>query len=101
MRGECFFCDVKNLSPTFGKVRFDDHLELSIVGLVALLAHHSRIASFGVRQPHCRTSRTHDQARVMPLTRLDTRMLCVLVGRDNFSIHVSLISVATIPTESK
>ncbi|WP_322815970.1 hypothetical protein, partial [Chloroflexus sp.] len=52
---------------------------LSRAGLVALLAHHPRVATFGVRQPCCRASRTHDLARVRSLTRLVTRMPGVLV----------------------
>ncbi|MEJ5343896.1 MAG: hypothetical protein WHS83_03185 [Chloroflexus sp.] len=51
----------------------------SRAALVALLAHHPRGASFGVRQPCCRTSRAHDLARVTSLTRLVTRMPGVLV----------------------
>ncbi|MGQ9614210.1 hypothetical protein, partial [Chloroflexus sp.] len=46
---------------------------------VALLAHHPRVASFGVRQPYCRASRTHDLARATSLTRLVTWIPGVLV----------------------
>jgi hypothetical protein len=41
---------------------------LSRAGLVALLTHHPRVATFGVRQPCCCASRTHDLARVRSLT---------------------------------
>ncbi len=51
----------------------------SLVGLVALPARHARVASFGVRQPCCRTSRARDMARVRPLTMLVTEIRCVLV----------------------
>ncbi|WP_322817286.1 hypothetical protein, partial [Chloroflexus sp.] len=47
--------------------------------LVALLAHHPRVASFRVRQPCCRASRAHDLACAMSLTRLVTWMPGVLV----------------------
>jgi hypothetical protein len=51
----------------------------SLAGLVALPAHHARVAKFGVRQPCCRASRACDLARVRSLTRLVTRMPGVLV----------------------
>ncbi|MGQ9482169.1 MAG: hypothetical protein ACUVSZ_12385 [Chloroflexus sp.] len=51
----------------------------SRAGLVALLAHHPLVASFGVRQPCCRASHAHDLVRVTSLTRLVTRMPGVLV----------------------
>ncbi|MGQ9483328.1 MAG: hypothetical protein ACUVSZ_18435 [Chloroflexus sp.] len=51
----------------------------SRAGLAALLAHHLRVASFGVRQPRCRASRAHDLVRVTSLTRLVTRRPGVLV----------------------
>ncbi|MGQ9742011.1 MAG: hypothetical protein ACUVSO_13885, partial [Chloroflexus sp.] len=51
----------------------------SRAGLAALLAHHPRVASLGVRQPCCRASRAHDLARATSLTRLVTRMPGVLV----------------------
>jgi hypothetical protein len=47
--------------------------------LIALPARHARVAKFGVRQPCCRTSRAHDPARGLPLTRLVTRMPWVLI----------------------
>ncbi|MEJ5346854.1 MAG: hypothetical protein WHS83_18235 [Chloroflexus sp.] len=46
--------------------------------LIALLAHHPRGASFGVRQPCCRAGCAHDPARFMSLTRLVTQMPGVL-----------------------
>ncbi|GIV87334.1 MAG: hypothetical protein KatS3mg054_1363 [Chloroflexus sp.] len=48
-------------------------------GQGALPARHARVATFGVRQPCCRSSRTHDPVRGTPLTRLVTRILDVLV----------------------
>ncbi|MGQ9611573.1 MAG: hypothetical protein ACUVSL_01980 [Chloroflexus sp.] len=51
----------------------------SRTGLVALLAHHPRVASFGVRQPCRRASRAHDLARATSLTRLVMRRAGVLV----------------------
>ncbi|HBW66218.1 MAG TPA: hypothetical protein DEF43_03465 [Chloroflexus aurantiacus] len=51
----------------------------SRTGLVALPARHARVAAFGVRQHGCRASCAHDPARGTSLTRLVTRMLCVLV----------------------
>ncbi len=47
---------------------------------VALHAPHVRVAQFGVRQPCCRASRTHDPARGIPLPILVTGMLDVLVS---------------------
>jgi len=46
--------------------------------LIALPTRRARVAKFGVRQQGCRTSRAHDPARGLPLTRLVTRMLWVL-----------------------
>lgn len=60
--------------------RANDHRQYhTLVGLDALSTWHARGAVFGVQQPCCRASRAHDPACVMSLTRLDTRMLCVLV----------------------
>ena len=36
-------------------------------GWIAVPAHHTHVAQFGVRQPCCRASRTHDPARGTPL----------------------------------
>jgi hypothetical protein len=47
--------------------------------LIALPAHHARVAAFGVRQPCCRDRRAHDPVRGMPLALLTTGMLYVLV----------------------
>ncbi|GIV86833.1 MAG: hypothetical protein KatS3mg054_0862 [Chloroflexus sp.] len=41
---------------------------LSRTGLVALPARHARVATFGVRQPCCRTSRASCQVRITLLT---------------------------------
>lgn len=51
----------------------------SRAGLIALSARHVPVASFGVRQCVCRTSRAYDQARVTLFTLLFRGMLCVLV----------------------
>ncbi|GIV87181.1 MAG: hypothetical protein KatS3mg054_1210 [Chloroflexus sp.] len=48
-------------------------------GWIAVPARYARVAQFGVRQPCCRTSRTHDPARGIPLPILVTRVLNVLV----------------------
>ncbi|MGQ9483089.1 hypothetical protein [Chloroflexus sp.] len=60
-------------------------MTIASAGLIALPARHARVAKFGMRQPCCRASRTHDPARGLPLTRLVMRMLWELatieVGR--------------------
>ncbi len=57
-----------------------DPAMLSRTGKIALRAHHARVAGFGVRQPCCHASRTHDPARVTPFSILVTGMLNVLVS---------------------
>ena len=60
-------------------------MTIASIGLIALPARRACVAMFGVRQPCCRASRTHDPARGLPLTRLVMRMQWVLatieVGR--------------------
>ncbi|GIV87061.1 MAG: hypothetical protein KatS3mg054_1090 [Chloroflexus sp.] len=63
---------------------------LSRTGWVALLAHHVRVAGFGVRQPCYRASRTYDPARGTPLPILVTGMLDVLVTIIGSVSHESL-----------
>jgi len=48
-------------------------------GWIAVPAWHSRVAQFGVRQPCCRSSRTHDPARGIPFPILVTAVLNVLI----------------------
>lgn len=62
-----------------------------------LARHHARVATFGVRQPRCRSSRAHDPARGTPLTLPVTRMLYVII---TFVASVSF-DVSSIPATGR